>query len=186
MGETSASTIRLLLAAGWLAHAIAWLVAIIQVRGEAAAAHEWSRELALRALMAALLVWSLIAPSGTWLAVPTTLVVVLLLLFLAAQAAAIVARVQLGRRWGIGIEPRACESGPVRTGLYRWLSHPIYLCCAVALSFQTVLLSNPPSLVLLLGTCIVTVVKSRREAALLQRANTVAPASQSRRLRSRS
>ena len=158
------------LAVGWLAHAIAWSLALWRARGVAAATHEWGREFGLRALMAALLVTSVTAATpGGWFRVPASAANALLGVFFAAQATAVIARLQLGRRWGVGVEPRSAVAPPLRTGVYRWLSHPIYVGCVTSLAAQALLLQDASSTTLLIGAVVVTSWKARREAALLSR-----------------
>jgi protein-S-isoprenylcysteine O-methyltransferase Ste14 len=154
------------LAAGWLAQAAAWLVALRSAGRRAAARREWPREVLIRAGMLALVVWALAAPRHPLPAV--ALAALALLVFAAAHAEAIVARRQLGEGWGIGVDPRP-GTEPVRRGLYSFLAHPIYYGMSFAALAQYILLRNLPSLLLLGGTAAVAGVKGWQEGRRLRR-----------------
>jgi protein-S-isoprenylcysteine O-methyltransferase Ste14 len=147
------------LAAGWLAQAAAWLVALRRAGRRAAARGAWPREALIRAAMLAVVVWGLAAPRAPW---PGGLAVLAMVVFLAAQAMAIVARRQLDAAWGIGVAPHGGEA-PVRSGLYALTRHPIYAGMLLAALAQYALLRNLPSLLLVGGTAVVSLIKGWRE-----------------------
>jgi protein-S-isoprenylcysteine O-methyltransferase Ste14 len=108
--------------------------------------------------MIALVAASLIAPARplSWGAP------LLVALFLLGQAVAIVARLQLGPSWGLGIRPRT--RGPAtRTGLYAVMSHPIYTGTGVAIAAQAAILRNAPALILTIVGIFVIALKVSRE-----------------------
>ena len=153
----------LVLAAGWIAQAVSWLVALAAARGAAAARGEWAREAALRAGVLALVVWTLAAPRGGWPALGEGWSAGCALAFLVGQVVAVVGRRQLGGAWGIGTEPRASAAPAVAHGLYAFLRHPIYACTALACVAQALLARNLPALLLVAGCAVVLPLKIRRE-----------------------
>lgn len=156
-----------LIAGGWLAQIAAWLVAIARLRSQAAAQHEWLRELALRLVMIALIAWAVLAARDSALAarLSPALRAGAVFSFVAGHTIAIAGRVQLGGRWSIGVHARGTR---VAAGIYRYLPHPIYSGVTLALVAQCVLLQNLPSLLLLAGALVITPVKARLESRALR------------------
>src|SRR5450432_1351755 len=116
--------VELVLAIGWAAFWIYWIVAAFSMkRGRVA----WSRELRIRAVIAVLAI--LLIRVGAFrdhgLNFDPWRAGVGLVLFAYGLAFAIWARVHIGRNWGSPMsqknEPELVTSGP-----YRWVRHPIY------------------------------------------------------------
>jgi methyltransferase len=151
---------RLLLAAGWALQLVSFTVALRRSGRRAAAAGEWGRELALRGVMAGLVVaaladprppaWPLPGPAGPLLAAAA----------LAGHILTAWARASLGPSWGIGVEPRG---PPAAGGPYRRLRHPIYAGTGLALLAQAALLQNPAALALAAGAALVIPAKALEE-----------------------
>ena len=124
---------ELTFAVGWAAFWAYWLVAAFFVkRGRIA----WSRELRIRALIAAIVIvlvcaW---ASSGTAVRTPLPLrggMLFGLMLFAVGLGLAIWARVHIGRNWG-GPMTQKDEPELVTSGPYRLVRHPIYTGILVA------------------------------------------------------
>ena len=116
--------VELVFAVAWAAFWLYWLVAAVGVkRGRVA----WSRELAIRAVLAVVVL--LLIRLGLFrahhLATDRWRVVLGLALLGTGLAFAVWARVHIGRNWGTPMsqkaEPELVESGP-----YRLVRHPIY------------------------------------------------------------
>jgi protein-S-isoprenylcysteine O-methyltransferase Ste14 len=156
------TAVRWVLAAGWVLQALSWLRALLSIGRGAAERREWPRELLLRCLLVSLVVWGLLAEQGGFFAIASSWMLAGLIVFLVAQAMAVLARVQLGRRWGIGTQPRM-EAQPLHTGVYRITMHPIYWGMGLAMAAQAFLLQNIPSILLAAGALVVLPFKAQRE-----------------------
>jgi protein-S-isoprenylcysteine O-methyltransferase Ste14 len=157
------------LAIAWLVHFVSWFAAMALVRRSGARPREWLPELILRLLMAAVVVWALVAGPGR-VPFPGAVKVALLAVCVAGHAVAVIARHQLHRRWGIGTREPERAPEVVRHGLYRWIRHPIYAGTGAAIAFQAAILHNLPSLLMLAGAAVVIPWKMRREDRWIRRA----------------
>lgn len=161
-------TLALFVAAGWLLQSVSWLASLARYRSQAAVRGEWMRELTLRAMMVVLAVWSLMEPPFAWFsaAPPAAAQFLALCVFAMGQTMAVVGRHTLASGWSIGIQARSARRV---TGIYRYVSHPIYTGITLALLGQTVLLRNLPSFLLLAGAVAVTPVKAALESRAWRR-----------------
>ena len=166
----SRASLELLIVAGWAAQAINWVWALVRRGRRAAAPTEWTPELLLRAGVVMLVVWAVLGPHGGGARVPLGDLGALLwgVAYLAGHAVAILGRRRLAGAWGIGTRPRADLDARVRSGIYRLVSHPIYLGISVALIAQLALLQNLPAFLLVVGAAVVNPWKIARERRLLR------------------
>ena len=148
---------------GWAAQAVTWVGALVVAGGRAAAREEWGYELAIRAVQVGLIVWALVAARGTVAPLEQAAAVALLAGYLAGHIVAIAGRRELGTAWGIGTRPPGRGEPVVRSGIYRFLPHPIYTGTGVAIAAQAALLQNVPSVVLLAAAVAVIAWKIARE-----------------------
>ena len=166
----SRASLDLLLALGWAGQVATWVWALVRVGRRAATRREWAPELALRAGVAALVVWGLVAPAGAPVPLADGLMAAWMALFFTGHTVATLGRLRLGRAWGIGTSPRPDLGSPVRAGIYGVVAHPIYLGTTAAAVAQLAVLQNLPSLLLVAGAAAVNPWKIARERRLLRRA----------------
>jgi cytochrome P450/protein-S-isoprenylcysteine O-methyltransferase Ste14 len=171
----SRSSLELLIVAGWAAQAVNWMWALARSGRRAATPTEWTPELLLRAGVLTLVVWAVIGPPGSRVPLGDLGALLWGVAFLAGHTVAILGRVRLAGAWGIGTRPKADLDAPVRSGIYRLVSHPIYLGISVALIAQLVLLQNLPALLLVVGAAVVNPWKIARERRLLRRKQAPGP-----------
>ena len=166
----SRASLELLIVAGWAAQAINWMWALARSGRRAATPQEWTPELLLRAGVVALVVWAVTGPHGARVPLGDLGALLWGVAFLAGHAVAILGRLRLAGAWGIGTRPRADLDAPVRGGIYRRISHPIYLGISVALIAQLALLQNLPALLLVVAAAVVNPWKIARERRFLRQA----------------
>jgi len=165
----SRASLDLLLAVGWAGQVATWVWALARVGRRAATRREWAPEVAVRAGVAALVVWALVAPAGDRFPLADGLTAVWMALFFTGHTVAMLGRLRLGRAWGIGTRPRPDLGSPVRAGIYGVVAHPIYLGTTAAAVAQLAVLQNLPSLLLVAGAAAVNPWKIVQERRFLQR-----------------
>lgn len=122
------SAVEVVLAVGWAAFWLYWLVAALSTRRGGSGPRVWSRELRIRALIVVIVVvlvrlgvfrghHGVSADPWRW--------AIGLVLFAAGLAFAIWARLHIGRNWGTPMTRKA-EPELVTSGPYRLVRHPIY------------------------------------------------------------
>ena len=153
-----------LIALGWVVHVLSWIGGVVRQRGRVAHEGEWTREVAIRLGMVALVVWALVTPAprvagiGDWIFVA---------IFWAGTALAVVGRSRLGAAWGIGVRPLG--TAPVSHGLYATIAHPIYIGTVLVLAAQAAIVRNLPAVALVGASLVIVPLKILRENAALRR-----------------
>lgn len=164
----SNDSVPLVLILGWGLQILSFGVGLARSGPSVRSRSSLRREFTLRGVLVLLVAASLAWKPENLLPLSSGLRVAAIALFLWAQLFVVLARWQLGPRWSIGIRP-AVEAPPVRSGVYRVTSHPIYWGMGAVVACQALLLQNPPSLVLLVGAVAVLLFKARRETAWFNR-----------------
>lgn len=158
----------LLLGLGWLAQSLFWISSLVRAGRDAAEPGEYLREIVIRASMLVLIILALVMPRGRLFGYGHGPAFAGIAVFLLGQVLAIWARLQLGDDWGVGVSPRAGgpspgKNGRSKVGMYGVVRHPIYLGTILAVTAQSLLLQNAPSLVLFAGAVFVVLWKSHEE-----------------------
>lgn len=153
---------------GWLGHAAFWIRSLRRAARAAAAPGEYLRELTVRFVMLALILLTLILPRGRLFPYGRAIAYAGVAIFLLGQVLAVLARLQLGSRWGIGISPRAGGADPGKNGrfedgLFGVVRHPIYIGTVLAIFVQALIVQNVPSFLLLAAALGIVFWKAREE-----------------------
>jgi protein-S-isoprenylcysteine O-methyltransferase Ste14 len=113
-------------------------------------------------------------PAGVHLAIwlppqgALILLIVGAIVLMAGLALLVVAQVQMGASWRIGIDEKATP-GLIDTGLFRFCRNPIYLALLVIVAGYVALLPTPISLLMWVGAYLVIRLQIRAEEAYLRR-----------------